>query len=238
MNALQGRKSVNSPRKSAFKVDGLLASFEESSAPQPKQLFPASVSTEDSNEIPLKSLLPSTETTIEKESGFLVDELKSEIKILTLQNDELKRKLQLAQDRDALEAEAREVLIDTQTQLFLLQDQLLELRSQRDFERLERTTLQATFDAERAAFEESLSKLKKEIDSVKELKEERDWLQEALGRLQKENEAVQVQLADAVANAGKLAEYESNQQRLLAALKKGQQVPEVIGNGKYSFSNP
>ncbi len=228
MIALNGKKSTNSPRKSAIQVT-LPPSI------QPKRLFPGLVETE---EIPLKPLekeskpvtfterppspkMPLQATTLVDSSS---DELESEIRILRIQNDELKRKLQLAQDRDALEVEAREVVIETQTQLFLLQDQMHELRSQRDFERIERSTLQASFDAERTTFEETLSKFKKEIESVKEVNEERDWLQGALDRLQKEKETLELQVTDARVNENKLKEFEANQARLLSALKKGQQV--------------
>ncbi len=201
---------------------------------QPKRLFPAAVDTEEipfkslENEpIPLPLLIKSDVPPLQSDSSSEMI-LQSEIRILQLQNNELKRNLKLAQDRDALEAEAREVLIDTQTQLFLLQDQMQELRSQRDFERLERHTLQATFDAERAAFEETVGKLKKQIDGVKGIREERDSLQEALDRLQKEKAALELKLVDSEANESKLQEFEYNQTRLLSALKKGQQVSKYL----------
>lgn len=257
MNALQGRKTPNSPRKSlveAFSSPNQPPSVTETAELYPRCLFPAS----SDGEVPLKSVnSPSSETAATKPvlpveqivhlpsedvadgigiktslpdsvADSCIQELQSEIKILKLQNDDLQRKLLLAQDRSALEAEAREVLIETQTQLFLLQDQLQELRSQRDFERLERNTLQAAFEAERAALEDSLGKVKKDLESVKELREERDWLQEALDRLQKEKEGLELKLADAQASTSKLKDLEQNQSRLLSALKKGQQVRGIL----------
>lgn len=205
---------------------------------QSKQLFPASIDTE---EIPFASLdsksAEAKQLTMPLSDSVTIEELRSELRILKLQNSDLTRKLHLANDRSAVEAEAREVLLETQTQLFLLQDQMQELRSQRDFERLERNTLQASFEAERAAFEETLSRHKKELESVKELQQERKWLQEALDRLQKEKEALQVQVVDATAKESRLKELESNQTRLLSALKKGQQVREQSKSGPATINH-
>lgn len=230
MSALQAKKTPNSPRKTSITTTPAIPLETLISL---KEITVSEIATNESEDIKSTDLpeyqIPAeimTRPSIVDDDR--VEALQSELKILKLEKSELERKVQLAKDRDALEAEAKEVLIETQTQLFLLQDQLHELRAQRDLERLERNSQQVAFDQERAVFEETIAQLKGEQSKITELQAERDWLQEALDRATKERELLELKLADATALEQKISQLESLNTRLLSSLKKGQQVREVL----------